>query len=66
VQRNNIDLSFCLIDLSLYLAATLTCVKMAGFRELRLKVSEKKTNLKIKFRQGTDGAHMLHHNGDIS
>jgi hypothetical protein len=46
VQRNSIDLSFWLIDLSLYLAATLTCIKKACFRELNLKVSKVKLNFK--------------------
>ena len=36
---------FWRIDLSLYLAATLICIeKKAGFRDLRLKFSEKKLN----------------------
>ena len=35
---------FELIDLCLYLAATLTCIKKAVFRELRLKFSKIKMN----------------------
>jgi hypothetical protein len=50
----------------LYLAATLTCLKKVGFGELRLKVSEKTSTLKIKFRQSTDGAYMSLHKEDIS
>jgi hypothetical protein len=44
VQRNNIDLSFRLSDLSLYLAATLTGIEKVVFRELRLKFSKKNLN----------------------
>jgi hypothetical protein len=66
VQRNKIDLSFSLIDLSLYLAAILTGIKKAGFMELRLKVSKKKLTLKINFKEGTDCAHMSLLNEDIS
>ena len=50
----------------MYLAATLTCIKNVDFRELRLKVSKKVLTLKIKFRQGTDGAYISLHNEDIS
>jgi hypothetical protein len=48
VQRNDIDLSLSLTDLSLYLAATLTGIKKVGFRELRLKVSKIKFNFEYQ------------------
>jgi hypothetical protein len=47
-------------------AATLTCIEKAGFREMRLMISGWGLNLKIKCRQGTDGAHMSRHIEDIS
>ena len=50
----------------MYLATTVTCIKNVGFRELKLKFSKKVLTLKIKFRQGTDGAYMSLHNEDIS
>jgi hypothetical protein len=40
VQRKNTELYFQLASLRLYLAATLTGMKRAGFGELRSKVSE--------------------------
>jgi len=40
VQRKTTELYFQLASLRLYLAATLTGIKKAGFGELRSKVSE--------------------------
>jgi hypothetical protein len=40
VQRKNTELSFQIASFRLYLVATLTGMKRAGFRELRSKVSE--------------------------
>jgi hypothetical protein len=65
VQRKNTELSFQLASLRLYLVATLTGMKKAVFSELRLKVSEMKLVLKIKFRQVTDGAHMFLHKEEM-